>query len=125
MIESVREKSGGELAYAANWDEVWQVQFWDRLDMIGVDAYFPLSQEGEKPTAESLATAWQPNVDGLAALSGQWRLPVLVSEIGYPSQAGATAGRAEAGPSGRARESLRLQGMSQSKGLPGIVTASG
>jgi len=91
VIESVRQAFSGELTYSANWDEVWQVQFWDGLDMIGVDAYFPLSQEGEQPTAESLASAWQPNVDGLAALSEQWGLPVLVSEIGYPSQAGSTA----------------------------------
>jgi len=91
LIDAVRKRFPGEITYAANWDEVWQVQFWDRLDMIGVDAYFPLSQEGERPTPESLASAWQPNVDGLAALSDQWGLPVLVSEIGYPSQVGSTA----------------------------------
>lgn len=91
VVEVVRARFGGELTYSANWDEVWQVQFWDRLDMIGVDAYFPLSQEGEQPTAESLAEAWQPNVDGLAALSEQQDLPVLLTEIGYPSQVGSTA----------------------------------
>ena len=88
VIESVRSRFGGELTYAANWDEVFQVQFWDRLDLIGVDAYFPLSQEGEVPTAESLASAWQPNVDGLESLSEQWGMPVLLTEIGYPSQKG-------------------------------------
>lgn len=91
VIDGVRERFGGELTYSANWDEVWQVQFWDRLDMIAVDAYFPLSQEGEQPTPESLAAAWQPNVDGLASLSEEWGLPVLISEIGYPSQVGSTA----------------------------------
>ena len=91
VIDSVRNRFAGELTYAANWDEVFQVQFWDRLDLIGVDAYFPLSQEGEVPTSESLAAAWQPNVDGLEALSEQWGLPILLTEIGYPSQKGATA----------------------------------
>jgi hypothetical protein len=91
IIEAVRSRFGGELTYAANWDEVFQVQFWDRLDLIGVDAYFPLSQEGEVPTAESLASAWQPNVDGLESLSEQWGKPVLLTEIGYPSQKGSTA----------------------------------
>lgn len=91
LIETVRGRFGGELTYSANWDEVWQVQFWDRLDLIGVDAYFPLSQEGEQPTPDSLASAWQPNVDGLAELSQQRGLPVLLTEIGYPSQAGSTA----------------------------------
>lgn len=91
VIDSARSRFGGELTYSANWDEIWQVQFWDRLDMIGVDAYFPLSQEGEKPTPGSLASAWQPNVDGLGSLSDQWNLPVLLTEIGYPSQTGSTA----------------------------------
>jgi hypothetical protein len=91
VIGNVRDRFGGQLTYAANWDEVFQVQFWDALDMIGVDAYFPLSQEGETPTPESLAAAWQPNIDGLKALSEQWERPVLLTEIGYPSQAGATA----------------------------------
>jgi hypothetical protein len=50
-----------------------------------------ISQEGEVPTPDSLASAWQPNVDALAALSDQWGLPVLLTEIGYPSQAGSTA----------------------------------
>jgi hypothetical protein len=91
VIASVRGRYDGELTYAANWDEVFQVQFWDQLDMIGVDAYYPLSQEGEVPTADSLAAAWQPNVDGLEALSRQWGVPVLLTEIGYPSQRGSTA----------------------------------
>ena len=55
VIDNVRGKFGGQLTYAANWDEVFQVQFWDALDIIGVDAYFPLSQKGETPTPESLA----------------------------------------------------------------------
>jgi hypothetical protein len=91
VIGSVRDLYDGELTYAANWDEVFQVQFWDELDMIGVDAYYPLSQEGEVPTADSLASAWKPNVDGLEALSRQWGVPVLLTEIGYPSQRGSTA----------------------------------
>ncbi len=91
VIETVRSRFGGELTYSANWDEVWQVQFWEQLDMIGVDAYFPLSQEGEQPTADSLAAAWQPNVDALGGLSERSGLPVLLTEVGYPSQAGSTA----------------------------------
>jgi hypothetical protein len=91
VIESVRPVFTGDLVYAANWDEFSQIQFWDRLDLIGIDAYFPLSAEGETPTAATLAAAWKPNVDALEALSIQWGLPVLLTEIGYPTQAGATA----------------------------------
>ena len=91
VIDAVRGEFSGPLTYAANWDEVSQVQFWDELDMIGVDAYYPLAAEGESPTAESLAAAWQPNVDALKSLSDQWGKPVLISEFGYPTQATAAS----------------------------------
>ena len=91
VIDAVRGQYYGPLTYAANWDEVSQVQFWDELDLIGVDAYYPLAAEGEVPTAESLAAAWQPNVDALKSLSDQWGVPVLITEFGYPTQASAAS----------------------------------
>lgn len=91
LIQSVREKFSGELTYAANWDEVESVQFWDTLDLIGVDAYYPLSSEGQSPTEEDLLAAWDPIVDQLKGLSERWSRPVILAEIGYPTQADATA----------------------------------
>ncbi|MBK5111009.1 MAG: hypothetical protein JJE10_06525 [Thermoleophilia bacterium] len=91
LIRSVREKFSGALTYAANWDEVESIQFWDALDLIGADAYYPLSAEGETPTEGDLLAAWRPIVDQLKGLSEQWERPVILTEIGYPSQAGATA----------------------------------
>jgi homoserine trans-succinylase len=32
-----------KLTYAANWDDFDKVPFWNELDYIGIDAYFPLS----------------------------------------------------------------------------------
>jgi hypothetical protein len=86
VISAVREAFPGQLTYAANWDEVAQVQFFGSLDMIGVDAYYPLAADGEVPTAESLAAAWEPNIAQLQSLSDQWGKPVLVTEVGYPTQ---------------------------------------
>lgn len=91
VIDAVRGQFYGPLTYAANWDEVSQVQFWDELDMIGVDAYYPLASDGEAPTAEGLAAAWQPNVDALNSLSDQWGKPVLITEFGYPTQSTAAS----------------------------------
>jgi hypothetical protein len=91
VIELVRGKFGGQLTYAANWDEVDQVQFWDALDIIGVDAYYPLAGEGQVPTEDDLVTAWQTPISSLEATSTKWGKPVMFTEIGYPSQAGAAA----------------------------------
>ena len=91
IIEIVRGKYQGQLTYAANWDEVDQVQFWDSLDLIGVDAYYPLSSEGQQPTEDELVSAWQTPINNLASTSSRWGKPVLFTEIGYPTQADATA----------------------------------
>lgn len=91
LITSVRSRFTGPLTYAANWDEVEQIQFWDALDAIGVDAYYPLSDEGSIPGRQELIAAWKPTVESLRALSERWQRPVLLTEVGYPTQAGATA----------------------------------
>jgi len=91
IIEIVRGKYTGQLTYAANWDEVDQVQFWDSLDLIGVDAYYPLSSEGQQPSEDELVSAWQTPINNLASTSSRWGKPVLFTEIGYPTQSDATA----------------------------------
>lgn len=91
-IQTIRDRFMGPLTYAANWDEVDQVQFWDDLDAIGVDAYYPLSPEdGSMPTLQSLTESWKQIASQLEAKSDQWERPVLITEVGYPSQVGATA----------------------------------
>jgi hypothetical protein len=41
LIEEIRAVYKGKLTYAANWDEYEETFFWDALDFIGIDAYFP------------------------------------------------------------------------------------
>ena len=91
VIGLARAKFSGQLVYAANWDEVDQVQFWDSLDLIGVDAYYPLSSPGQKPSVDDLVSAWQAPLNALKTTSDKWGKPVVMTEIGYPTQADATA----------------------------------
>ncbi|MGB1216855.1 MAG: glycoside hydrolase family 113, partial [Saprospiraceae bacterium] len=42
LIRKIRIDYKGQLTYASNWDAYKNVPFWDDLDYIGVDAYFPL-----------------------------------------------------------------------------------
>lgn len=91
LIAEVREIYGGPLTYAANWDRWEEIPFWDDLDYIGVDAYFPLS-DADTPEVEELLRAWRPVRESLRRGSERWGKPVLFAEYGYRSIAG-TAGR--------------------------------
>ncbi len=84
VIKEVRNLYNGPLTYAANWDEVFEVDWWDDLDAIGVDAYFPLTNKAE-PTIAELKEAWEPIVFHLGQLSRRWDLNIILTEIGYRS----------------------------------------
>ncbi|HOX38866.1 MAG TPA: PKD domain-containing protein [Candidatus Brocadiia bacterium] len=89
VIDAVESVYTGELSYAANHDEYFNVSFWDRLDYVGIDAYYDLSTAapGTVPDTAALVAGWQPYIGAIAA----WRSaegitqPVLLTEIGYRS----------------------------------------
>ena len=82
IIADVRAVYSGPLTYAANWDRVGQVPFWDALDLIGVQAYFPLSAEAS-PSEDDLRRGWEAPLAQLRELSERHGKPVLFTEIGY------------------------------------------
>lgn len=84
IIAAVRAVFSGRLTYAANWDSLDNVPFWDALDLIGVHAYFPLTEEGQ-PDRSTLWQGWEEPLARLAHLSKSFGdKPVLFAEIGYP-----------------------------------------
>ncbi|WP_311195775.1 glycoside hydrolase family 113 [Antarcticibacterium sp. 1MA-6-2] len=70
LIAEVREIYDGKLTYAENWDKIEEVHFWNKLDYIGADAYFPLSDEAA-PTVEDLSRGWKPVKRSLKKLSAK------------------------------------------------------
>ena len=84
LIDTIRSFYPGKLTYAANWDEYREVPFWDQLDWIGVNAYFPLSQK-KTPTIKDLVGAWQEIIPRLKKFSDSIKVPVVFTEIGYKS----------------------------------------
>jgi len=88
MAASARNEFDGELSYAANWnDDLADIDFWDAVDHIGVQAYFPLS-EGDPTTPltpDHLTRGWDQHADMLAAVSNATERPVLFTELGYRS----------------------------------------
>jgi len=84
LITEIRAIYNGQLTYAANWDEYKRVPFWEQLDYIGVDAYFPISTQQTPQLAKAIA-AWQPWLDQLELVSTKADRPVLFTEYGYRS----------------------------------------
>lgn len=84
LIQEIKSIYKGKLTYAANWDEYKRVPFWESLDFIGVDAYFPVS-DSKTPTVEEARAGWQKWKDEMAGVSAKAGKPILFTEYGYRS----------------------------------------
>ena len=104
VARACRTVYGGPLTYAANWwQEYEQFQDWGAFDLIGIDAYFPLSgpdaprrggdggdaaDGGGDTSVAALVAAWQPHLDAIERVCGG--RPVIFPEAGYRAVVGAT-----------------------------------
>ena len=80
-IGLVRQRFSGDLIYAANWDAVERVPFWDALDRIGVQFYPPLGEPTDD--AGALHAGALARLDAFANLSRRTGRPVVLTEVGY------------------------------------------
>lgn len=97
LIAAVRRVYPGPLSYAANFDQVEEVGFWDALDAVGVNAYYPLSTwglSGERLQAALISSWWDiaGRLNELAERNGGAArvLPVVIFELGWTRKAGST-----------------------------------
>jgi hypothetical protein len=84
LIVEIRKIYKGKLTYAANWDEFKRVSFWNEIDFIGVDAYFPLSDK-KSPTVQELEIGWIPHKEEIIKIQKHFNKPILFTEFGYRS----------------------------------------
>jgi hypothetical protein len=84
VIREVRSVYDGPIIYAANWDEYDEIAWWGDLDAVGIDAYFPLTQNND-PTIAELTAGWSPIATELEAFAAEWERPIIFTEIGYRS----------------------------------------
>ena len=90
LIADVRRVYSGRLTYAAHWGREFEtLAFWDALDFLGVNLYYPLAAPGGAPRAGSPQV--RALADKLADLAEKHRKPILFTEVGYPSLASAAA----------------------------------
>ncbi len=82
LIDTVRSIYSGKLTYAANWDNYDKVSFWNKLDYIGIDAYFPVANS-KTPTYEACYAGWFSHYNAIKKLSYSQKRKVIFTEFGY------------------------------------------
>jgi len=82
-ISGIRKNFTGPLVYGANWDP-FNVIWWDALDYIGVDAYFPLTNQ-VNPAVATLVEGWQSPLKLISGTAKKYNKSVIFTEIGYQS----------------------------------------
>ena len=101
IIGNVRKIYKGPLTYAANWNGNWEYQrvpFWDLLDYLAIDAYFPIS-DSQRPAVDELVKGWyhykgdcadlpegSPRwIDEMEKWHKKYKKQVIIAELGYRS----------------------------------------
>jgi hypothetical protein len=76
LIGRVREIYHGPLIYAANWGEEFEtLRFWDALDYLGLNQYYPLPDD----------LSMERIVSRIEAVQRRFRRPVIFTEAGFAS----------------------------------------
>ena len=81
-MAAVRAVYRGPLTYAATFLEWKNINWWDCLDCIGIDAYFPVAQSPSAPEAE-IRAGWEKVLDEIEPVAARWRKGVCFLELGY------------------------------------------
>ena len=103
IISNVRKHYQGLTIFVANFDAYETVSFWDKLDAIGMNFYFPINRRDDlylpwsevkddydNPSYEDLLEGWQLWVNTLDRWQEKINKPIVVTEVGYASQRGST-----------------------------------
>jgi hypothetical protein len=90
VANDVRTHYSGPLVYSSNWGSETVVQWWDAVDYIGIDAYWPLTSKNN-PTLDELKTAWNSRANSIQSWrNANWPTKkVIFTEVGYGSFDGA------------------------------------
>lgn len=89
IIKKIRRLYSGQLTYAGNFHKEYdKIEFWDDLDFIGVQAYFPLTKK-EYPNKSDLLKGWKQHSKKLKKVAKKFKKPVVFTEVGFKNTADA------------------------------------
>jgi hypothetical protein len=118
IVDEVRGVYPGLLTYSANWDDAEYTVIWDALDLIGINAFYPLAEhEGAGP--QELVVGGHQVAARIGDLARAWRRPVVLTEIGYTTRED-PAVRPWEWPDGM--KGVRVDERAQAEAYAGILT---
>ncbi|MET0791050.1 MAG: hypothetical protein ABW061_05970 [Polyangiaceae bacterium] len=85
ILRDVRKAYPGLLTYAGNWDDIEQTVILGELDVIGLNAFFPLADKNGA-SFEQLSEGGKAVRDRLAKLAAFWQKPIFFNEFGYTTR---------------------------------------
>jgi hypothetical protein len=85
IVRDIRRLYPGLLTYAANWDDVDRTVILGELDIIGLNAFYPLA-EREGAALGELVAGGRKIADRLRELAETWGKPVVFTEFGYTTR---------------------------------------
>jgi hypothetical protein len=85
ILRDVRAAYPGPLTYAANWDDVDQTVILGELDVIGINAFYPLTDKPNASVAQ-LEQGGREVAKKVKALAELWQKPVMFNEFGYTAR---------------------------------------
>lgn len=85
LVRDLRRVYKGPITYSANWDDVEHTVVLGELDVIGVNAFYPLAEKEGAPF-ETLLEGGRRVRERVAKLSEVWQRPVVFTEIGYTTR---------------------------------------
>ena len=110
IVQEVRQRFKGPITYCSMgglgmldapfpYNENKLIKWWDAVDYIGVNVYYPLTDKND-PTVAEIKAAWTEKgyIAHLESLSSRFNKPIIFTEFGYPSIDGAN--KQPAGPAG-------------------------
>ncbi len=85
LLGELRSHYSGLVTYSANWDDVEYTTILGELDVIGVNAFFPLTHK-EDANIHDLILGGEQVASDLQAIAQQWGKPVMLAEMGYTTR---------------------------------------
>jgi len=85
ILDAIRHVYRGPLTYSANWDDVEDTILLGELDVIGINAFYPLA-EREGVSFDELYRGSERVASRVRELASTWNKPVLFTEMGYTTR---------------------------------------
>ncbi len=85
VIRKTRDIYSGPLTYAANWDDAEDTVIWGELDVIGINAFYPLHWENGATYEQIVAGGYRVREE-IEKLAENYERSVLFTEFGYTAR---------------------------------------